>query len=86
MYGLRKFNNIDEAVKYAINHVTSYPYANVGAYINAIGTHTGLPASITGMTTVSTIENLNSQIDGKVTHPYEVILGFTDDGVGYLQF
>ncbi len=86
LYGLRRFNNIDEAVKYAINYVTSYPYANVGAYINAIGVYTGLPASITGITTVSTIENLSSQIDGKVTHTYEVILGFTDDGVGYLQF
>jgi hypothetical protein len=86
LYGLRKFNNIDEAVKCAIDYVTSYPYANVAAYIKAIGTYTGLSASITGMTTVSTIENLTSQIDGKVTHPYEVILGFTDDGVGYLQF
>jgi hypothetical protein len=86
LYGLRKFNNIDEAVKCTIDYVTSYPFANVAAYINAIGTYTGLRASITGTTTVSTLENLSSQIDGKISHPYNVILGFTDDGVGYLQF
>ena len=86
LYDLRKFESVDAAVRYAIDYVTSYPYANVGAYINAIGTYTGLSASVTGITTVSTLENLSSQIDGKISHTYEVILGFTDDGVGYLQF
>ena len=86
LYDLRKFNNIDDAVKYAIEYVTSYPYASISAYINAIGKYTGITASITGTTTVSTLENLSLQIDGQISHPYEVILGFTDDGVGFLQF
>jgi len=86
LYDLRKFASMDDAVKCAIDYVTSYPYANVGAYIKATGTYTGLSASVIGITTVSTVENLSSQIDGQISHPYEVILGFTDDGVGYLQF
>lgn len=86
LYDLRRFDSVDDAVKCVIDYVTSYPYANVGAYIKAIGTYTGLSASVTGTTTVSALENLSSQIDGQIIHSYEVILGFTDDGVGYLQF
>jgi hypothetical protein len=86
LYDLRKFESIDAAVKYAIDYVTLYPYVNIGAYINSIGTYTGITASVTGITTVSTLEDLSSQIEGQMTHSYQVILGFTDDGVGYLQF
>ena len=86
LYDLRKFESIDAAIKYAIDYVTSYPYVNIGAYIKSIGVYTGITASVNGITTVSTMEDLSSQIDGKMTHPYDVILGFTDDGVGYLQF
>lgn len=86
LYDLRKFDSIDEAMKYAIDYVTLYPYADFRAYINAIGKYINLNAFVNGITTWSTAHNLNSYINGTVTHPYDVVLGFTDDGVGYLQF
>ncbi len=86
LYDLRKFDSIDEAMKYAIDYVTLYPYADFRAYINAIGKYINLNAFVNGITTWSTAHNLNSYINGTITHSYDVVLGFTDDGVGYLQF
>jgi hypothetical protein len=86
LYDLRKFDSIDEAMKYAIDYLTSYPYANIGAYIKSVGRYTNLSAMVRVMVTSSTSEDLSSYINGTITHPYEIILGIVDDEINYLQF
>lgn len=84
LYDLRKFNSIDEAMKYAIDYLTSYPYASLGAYIKSVGKYTNLSAMISVLVTHSTSENLNSYINGTILHPYDVVLAIEDDGINYL--
>jgi hypothetical protein len=85
---MRHFKDIDEAMRYAIWYVTTDPERNLGAYINSI-TPKGsgdLTAQIGPTRWYSTNNNLTSYIEGTATHVYDVIIGFTDDGVGYLEF
>jgi hypothetical protein len=85
---LNRFNNIDEAMRYAIWYVTTQPEKDLGAIINAIrprGT-VDMTATIKAKTWASDKNNLISYINGKAIHDYNVIIGYTDDGVGYLEF
>jgi len=88
LYDMRHFDTTDEAMRYAIWYVTTTPSAELGAYINSIvprGTEE-LTARIGATRWYSTDNNLTSYIEGKTTHDYDVIIAYTDDGVGYLEF
>ena len=86
LYDLRKFSSIDEAIKFAILYVTEQPERDLQAYINATGNYFNLTSSIVGKDKISTNQNLTSSVTGEKLHTYNVVVGFTDDGVGYLQF
>lgn len=47
LYDLRRFTSIDEALKYAIDYVTSYPVNNLPASLMASGGFRGLTSTIT---------------------------------------
>ena len=85
---MRHFESTDEAMRYAIWYVTTTPTNNLNAYINSTAPsgNYDLSARIGATRYVSEDNNLTSYIDGKTTHSYDVVLGFTDDGVGYLEF
>ena len=88
LYDMRHFDDIDEAMRYAIWYVTTTPKENLGAYINSIVPRGSddLSARIGATRFYSTNNNLTSSIEGTATHSYDVIIGYTDDGVGYLEF
>lgn len=87
LYDMSHFDTIDEAMRYAIWYVTTYPESDLGAYINVSGEQRNMTASIniTGKS-YSNINNLTSNILGESTRTYDVVVGYTDDGVGFLQF
>lgn len=86
LYDMRHFNSIDEAVKFAILYVTETPERNLQAMITATGSFNNLTSSIIGSDKISTTINLSGSIDAQREHTYDVVLAFTDDGVGYLEF
>lgn len=88
LYDMRSFDTIDEAMRYAIWYVTTTPTAELGAYINSIAPRgdQDLTARIGAKRHFSTDNNLTSYINGKATHDYDVVVGYADDGVGYLKF
>ena len=88
LYDMRYFDSIDEAMRYAIWYVTTQPEQNLGAYINSIAPMglNDLSARIGATRFYSTSNNLTSYIYGTTTHSYDVVIGYTDDGVGYLEF
>jgi len=88
LYDMRHFDTTDEAMRYAIWYVTTTPTAELGAYINSIAPRGSdiLSARIGITRYISDNNNLTSYIDGKTTHDYDVIIGYTDDGVGFLSF
>jgi len=88
LYDMRHFESTDEAMKYAIWYVTTAPKTDLAAFINSVaprGTD-NLTARIGATRWYSENNNLTSYIDGKATHDYDVVIGYTDDGVGYLNF
>jgi hypothetical protein len=44
--GLRKFDSVDEAIKHAIEYVTLYPEASLGASISSTGGYTNLSGTV----------------------------------------
>jgi hypothetical protein len=88
LYDMRRFATIDEAVRYAIWYVTTTPVSELGAYINSIAPDgdANLSARIGATRYFTEDNNLTSYINGKATHDYDVVLAYTDDGVGYLEF
>lgn len=88
LYGIKQFGTTDEAMKYAIWYVTTYPEQNLSASINALNPYTvdNLSARLKVTKHTSINNNLTSYINGTATHSYDVVIGYTDDGVGYLQF
>lgn len=62
MYDLKKFNTIDEALRFAISYVTEYPQSNLGASIYNKGTYKILGGMINPKYKQSTRSNLNSSI------------------------
>lgn len=60
IYDLTDFNNIDEAMKFAINYVTEYPVTNLSAYIKATGGFTDMTSYI--FTKQTDNNNLGAQI------------------------
>ena len=88
LYDMRKFDTTDEAMRYAIWYVTTTPTSALGAYINSVAPlgDSYLSARIGATRYYSTNNNLTSYINGKATHDYDLIIGYTDDGVGYLEF
>jgi len=88
LYDMRHFESIDEAMRYAIWYVTTTPKTDMGAYINSIAPmgSDDMSARIGAKRYFSTNNNLTSYIDGKATHDYDVVIGYTDDGVDFLSF
>lgn len=86
LYDMRRYTSVDQAIKAAIEYVTAYPSEDISAYINVTGEFKHLGAIVNGTTTVSTFESLSSTISGTLPHSYDVVIAYTDDGVGYLQF
>lgn len=62
LYDLESFESIDEAMKFAIEYVISYPYDDITAYINVSGTYVDFPASICPRYPISAYSNLQSFI------------------------
>jgi len=86
LYGLDHFDSIDEAMRYAIHYVTTDFQADLNSIINIIGALHNLSAYLNPVITVSTSTDLTSAITGSLSHPYDVVVAFTEDGVGYLEF
>lgn len=86
LYNLDGFSSIDEAMRYAIHYVTTDFYSDLRSIINAVGMYSNLSAYLNGTTYVSDSIDLTSAITGTYTHSYDVVVAFTDDGVGYLTF
>jgi hypothetical protein len=87
LYDMRYFDTTDEAMRYAIWYVTTTPSTELGAYINSIVPrgNNDLTARIGATRYFSEGNNLTSHINGTSTHSYDVVIGFTDDGVEYLE-
>jgi hypothetical protein len=58
---LRKFSSIDEAMRYVIAYVTEYPENDLNAYVNAVGTYSGLTATVQPISIIS--DNLGLSTD-----------------------
>lgn len=88
LYDMSHFDTVDEAMRYAIWYVTAHPKSNLSAQINSIAPMGAedLTARIGAKRYFSDINNLTSNIDGKLTHDYDIIIGYEDDGVDFLQF
>lgn len=82
LYDLSRYADIDEAVRLAIDYVTSYPYDDISAYINPHGGYLNLSAMVSGRGITSTNDNLQATITGQATG--EVVVGLSDDGVEIL--
>lgn len=76
LYDLDRFESIDEAVKFAIDYVISYPYDDISAYIHSSGKYVDFPASISVRRPINDSGNLQSSITG-VTD--EIIIGTNDE-------
>jgi hypothetical protein len=85
---MRQFDTTDEAMRYAIWYVTTQPVQNLAAYINSIAPMAidNISARIGVTKHYSTNNNLTSYIEGITTRSFDVVIGYTDDGVGYLEF
>jgi len=88
LYDMRHFATTDEAMRYAIWYVTTTPTKELSAYINSVAPDgdADLTARIGATRYFTEDNNLTSYINGKATHDYDVIIAYTDDGVGYLEF
>lgn len=86
LYDMRKFESVDEAIRYAIDYVTEYPSADMSAFINPTGGNQNLTASLTPIYVTSDYTELTSSITGIGSYNYDVVVGFDEDGIGYLNF
>lgn len=86
MYDLRKFDSVDEAIRFAIDYVTTYPESDISALINPTGRFAEMQAYLRPIYVTSTYTELGCSINGIGSYTYDVVIGFTDDGVGYLNF
>jgi len=86
LYGLDHFSSIDEAVRYAIHYVTTDFHADLRSIITSLGHTIDLSARLNPIYTRSTSYDLSSNITATLSHPFDVVLAYTEDGVGYLQF
>jgi len=82
MYDLKRFDSIDEAVRYAINFVTDYPEIDLTAYIKPSGGF----RNIQGILNVRRIERENYNLTSSITGlpRGDVVVGFFDDGVSVI--
>ena len=82
LYDIEQFSSIDEAVRFAIDYVTSYPYSDMSARINSIGKYTNLMAYVTPIYSTTETSDLLSQING-VGEPIAetVVVGFIGSGI-----
>jgi hypothetical protein len=62
LYDFTSFESVDEAMKFAIEYIISYPYDDITAYINVGGGYVDFPASIRPRYPTSTYGNLQSSI------------------------
>ena len=79
---ISRYDSIDEAVRMAIEYVTSYPYNDIPAYINPHGGYLNLYAAISGRGITSTSNILKAVITGEATG--DVVVGKSDDGIEIL--
>jgi hypothetical protein len=77
---LSRVESIDEAVRLAIEYVTSYPYVNFPASINVLGRYVNFPAVINAKYIISTQDNLQASVTSTVP---EIAVG-TVDGLDIL--
>jgi len=72
LYDLYRVESIDEAVRLAIEYVTSYPYVNFPASINGMGRYVDFPAMISARYIISTQGDLQASVAGL---PEGVVVG-----------
>jgi len=77
LYDLDRFESIDEAMKFAIEYVISYPYDDIPAYINGTGRYADFPASIRPRYLISAYGSLQSSI----TAVAEEVVVATTEGI-----
>jgi len=82
IYDLKRFDSIDEAMKYAIDFVTDYPEIDLLACINASGGYRNIQAVLNVRRTIRENYNLTSSITGTSTG--DVVVGLSDDGVSVI--
>lgn len=75
LYDLTRFNNIDEAMRFAINYVTEYNYGNLSALIAITGGFSNLSSYIKPDYFTTTNSDLSSSI---TVQEKTFILGFDD--------
>jgi len=82
LYDLRRYTDIDSAVRAAIDYVTYYPQANLSASINYMGTHRSLSAMVYGRGIQSGHDNFPATITA--VKP-KAVVGFANDTINILN-
>jgi len=75
LYDLSKFNNLDEAIRFAIHYVTSYDSAELSSMIKAVGTYSDLACRIVPKYFTPENDGLSASISPQ---PQKFILGYDD--------
>jgi hypothetical protein len=88
LYDMRQFEDVDEAIRFAIWYVTTDPERNLSAYINSVHPtgSSDMTARIGAKRTFDSDNDLSSTVSGIAAHAYDVVIGYEDDGVDYLDF
>ena len=77
LYDLKKFNTVDEAVRFAIDYVTTYPKNDLIAAINGVGHF----AYLSGIITPNYQRSDESSLGGVITPIERLVLISTDSGI-----
>lgn len=67
LYDLRKFNSVDEAMRWAIDYVTGQPLEDLQASLECRGEFRGLTSTITPRTPTSQKDTMSASIVGQTT-------------------
>jgi len=77
LYDLKKFDTVDEAVRFAIDYVTSYPKNDLKAVVNCVGHF----ACLHGTITANYQKSGESALSGYITPIEKYVLVSTDYGI-----
>jgi hypothetical protein len=80
LYDLQKFNDIDEAMRYIIDHVTDIPYSDLGSYIYTSSKSVNLGCSIFP----TYISHTNSTLSSSIIGVQPTVIYTTNTNLGIL--
>lgn len=82
LYDLRRYTDVDSAVKAAIDYVLSYPQADLSAWITSLGTHQNLSAMVYGRGIQEGYDSIPASIIAIRPTP---VVGFANDTINILN-